>query len=1010
MKKKLLLFIATLFFFLSPQNIQATDWSTYRGNAARTGFTSEQTPGRFHLRWVFKSQHPPKPAWIMSRRLGFDKVFQPIIMGDTIYWGSSVDDQVYAVDMKTGKLRWTFFTEGPIRFAPAGWKDRLFVVSDDGWLYAISAKSGKLLWKHRGGPNNRKIMGNERLISRWPARGGAVVVDETVYFAAGIWQSDGVFIYALDTKTGKVKWSNKKSGGLEMDQPHGRAKAKSGVSAQGYLLADHNQLYIPTGRAVPAVFQRNNGKLLYYHLQKNQRRGGSRAMLADQFLHNGGVLFDKKTGGLASRVGLGAAVALPSGIVQSEGKSLAQYRWKDQKTRDRKGKLVKRRVLEKRRLINCEKEVLEFIIAGNYAIRGEDGRVSMVDYASQQNTIWSHKVKGRALGLAFGNGRLIVSTDKGYIYCFDGHPELKTLKEIQLIQQPVTKRFTQAADEIIKKTGTTDGYCVDLECETGDLAMALAAKTKLHIYAMSSSKEKVTIARKKINAAGLYGSRITVHLANPAESIYPKYFANLVVSEQSLSGDIKKELRLEMKRIQRPYGGIICTGSIGNMKAQRRGDLKGAGSWTHMYSDAANTVCSSDDLLKGPLEMGWFRDVDFELLNRHGRGPAPLMHRGVMVVGGVHGICALDAYNGRTLWIYNQKEYLRAFDGSHHDVASTEVGNPFCIGDKSLFLRTENRCIQLDLKTGKKIAEFLTPTKESDKNRAWGYLAYQNGLLFGSVSNEEHRVSPRYKRSQLFNESVKFFVIDVKTKKMKWEYSAKNSIRNNTIAIGTNNVYLIDRKIAMKDRIANPRRNGRPRPQMKPNEQPSGLLISFNAKTGKIDWKKNKEIFGTQLSVSNKLNVLLMSYLGQNHNFFSLPSEVGGRLAALDSKTGERLWDKKANYRIRPIINGSTIYTQNNSWYLKSGEALPFKLNRSYGCGQVSASKHMMLFRSATLGYLDLTRDAGVENYGGIRLGCWINAIPAGGLVLVPDGSAKCRCSYQMKAWFALQPKSQRNE
>ena len=34
---------------------------------------------------------------------------------------------------------------------------------------------------------------------------------------------------------------------------------------------------------------------------------------------------------------------------------------------------------------------------------------------------------------------------------------------------------------------------------------------------------------------------------------------------------------------------------------------------------------------------------------------------------------------------------------------------------------------------------------------------------------------------------------------------------------------------------------------------------------------------------------------------------------------------------------------------------------------------------------LHLTRDAGTENYGGIRPSCWINAIPASGLVLVPD-------------------------
>ena len=635
----------------------------------------------------------------------------------------------------------------------------------------------------------------------------------------------------------------------------------------------------------------------------------------------------------------------------------------------------------------------------------------MIDYAAQRNVIWSHAVEGNALGLAFGNDRLIVSTDKGYIYCFDNHPKSKT--ETSRGNKPVLplieSKYEQAADEIIKKTNVTKGYCVDMGCGTGDLSMALAAKTKLHIYAVEADKEKVAIARKNISAAGLYGNRITVHLADPTHPIYPKHFANLVVSQQSLTGEMSKELTTELKRIQRPYGGMLVVGSLGSMTAKKRGDLKGAGSWTHMYADAANTVCSSDDIVKGPLEMSWFRDVDFELLNRHGRGPAPLTHRGVMVVGGVHGICALDAYNGRTLWKYHQKEYLREFDGIHHDVAATEVGNHFCIGDDGLFLRTDNRCIQLDLNTGKKIAEFLTPTTEKDKNRAWGYLAYQNGLLFGSVSNEEHRVSPRYERSKLYPESTKLFVFDVKTKKMKWEYAAKNSIRNNTIAVGTKSVYLVDRKIAKQDRIDNPRRGGQRLPKMKPNEQPSGLLLSMNVDSGKINWKKKKEIFGTQLSVSNEFDVLVMNYLGQNHNFFALPSEIGGRLAAFDSKTGERLWDKKAKYRTRPLINGSTIYTQEGAWYLKNGETVPFKLNRSYGCGQITASKHMMLFRSATLGYLDLTRDAGVENYGGIRLGCWINAIPAGGLVLVPDGSAKCKCSYQMKAWFALQQKGERN-
>ena len=90
------------------------------------------------------------------------------------------------------------------------------------------------------------------------------------------------------------------------------------------------------------------------------------------------------------------------------------------------------------------------------------------------------------------------------------------------------------------------------------------------------------------------------------------------------------------------------------------------------------------------------------------------------------------------------------------------------------------------------------------------------------------------------------------------------------------------------------------------------------------------------------------------------------------------------------MINDTTIYAQGGAWDLVTGEDQPFTLKRSYGCGQLAGSKHMLLFRSATLGYLDLTARLGRENFGGIRPGCWINALPVGGLVLVPDASAGC--------------------
>ena len=70
-----------------------------------------------------------------------------------VFFGSSVDGTVYALTLEGGQPRWSFDTEGPIRFAPALWRDSVLAASDDGFLYALRAADGKLLWKHRGGPD-----------------------------------------------------------------------------------------------------------------------------------------------------------------------------------------------------------------------------------------------------------------------------------------------------------------------------------------------------------------------------------------------------------------------------------------------------------------------------------------------------------------------------------------------------------------------------------------------------------------------------------------------------------------------------------------------------------------------------------------------------------------------------------------------------------------------------------------------------------------------------------------
>jgi len=270
----------------------AGDWPAYRHDLARSGVTEEALSATLHCQWLYAAPHPPRPAWPEPgrelNRLAFDYAYQVTVANGLVYFGSSADHKVFAIGLDTGQERWSFFTEGPVRFAPAIEGERVFVTSDDGWLYCLSATDGALLWRFHGGPRDERMLGNEQMISRWPLRSGVAVDRGTVYFSAGMWPSEGVYLYALSAENGEVIWRNDTSGIDYVNQPHPPSGAVTGVAPQGYVLGHDGQLFVPTGRNVPAAYDRDTGKLLYYHSRPTtwgDRWGGSWNMLS------GGLLF-----------------------------------------------------------------------------------------------------------------------------------------------------------------------------------------------------------------------------------------------------------------------------------------------------------------------------------------------------------------------------------------------------------------------------------------------------------------------------------------------------------------------------------------------------------------------------------------------------------------------------------------------------------------------------------------------------------------------------------------------
>ena len=102
----------------------------------------------------------------------FDRSYQPVVAGGALFLGSTLNDSVTAYDLQSGAEKWRFYADGPVRVTPAVWKDRLLVASDDGHLYCLGTADGKLRWRFRGGPRDRRLLGNERLISAWPRAAG----------------------------------------------------------------------------------------------------------------------------------------------------------------------------------------------------------------------------------------------------------------------------------------------------------------------------------------------------------------------------------------------------------------------------------------------------------------------------------------------------------------------------------------------------------------------------------------------------------------------------------------------------------------------------------------------------------------------------------------------------------------------------------------------------------------------------------------------------------------------
>jgi outer membrane protein assembly factor BamB len=1030
----------------------------------------------------------------MRHRVDFDSSIQVVLDEQRAYFGSTVDHRVYCVDSQTGRTLWSFYTDGPIRLAPTLAHENVYFGSDDGQVYCLRAADGQVVWQMRVAAKDDRLLSRGEMISRWPVRTGVLIDGDIAYFGAGIFPHETVYLCAVHAKTGEVIWRN--------DRISQEDAGRNDLSPQGYLLSNQDYLYVPSGRSLPVAVDKATGEIVFqrkysWRTDAGGVVGGTKALLGDGQVYAGGphhfLAMEQRTGEAGASYIAGRQMVLADEFAylldgskifcvdraEHARASQEKQQWflRAREVRDEPAKV--KESLAKMQEYSGVGILWEFpstfdgtmIATQNLVIAGGMNGVVALDRQSGKR-VWESAVDGNVTGLSATEQLLIASTDQGHIYGFSPTAG----KSIRQWPEPYTEAFPQdertdfyhqAALEILERSGQKNGYCLVVGNEEGRLAYELAKLSALNVIAVEPDGQKAQRARKAFEQAGIHATRITVVNAPLDQIPFSNYFANLIVSDTSLQTGSMPCKAEDVARFLKPCGGVAMLGypdkltrpaTWDNRESEqwltslyhqdegelvlnqawsmlRRDKLPGAGEWTHQYGNPANTSFTNDQRVRDGLGVLWYGDPGpSSIINRHEAAGAPLSTNGRMFIQGTDSVMAYDAYNGTFLWEYKNPGAIRT------GVFNNRETHNLAASDDHLFVAVADTCVALDAASGQVVAEYKTPASSDGLQRAWAYVSYDNGQLFGtSTLREELEEKLRRRGLTVKSQTDAVFAVDTRTGETLWTYRGDN-ILHTTIALDDESIYFIDSSLTPAERQELYRRDkgalknltgeAALKAEAEYKDLDVRLAVALDRSSGDVQWQRPVNVTDTtdvssgggSLTIMAAEDCLVLCGANANGHYWKqfLSGEFAQRkLVVLDSKTGDELWSKNANYMNRPAVIQGHIYAEPWAFNLRSGEPKtrshpltgeesPWQFSRpGHHCGIITATPNMMFFRSGFIGYYDLYHGSGTRHFAGQRMGCWINAIPGNGLVMIPEASAGCVCQFSIESTVVMEPKSE---
>jgi outer membrane protein assembly factor BamB len=951
------------------------DWPMWRYDAYRSAAApANSLPGEFRLLWS-KEISPRQQAWDDPLNLDlmtYDRIFEPIVMGGRLFVGFNDRDKLVALNADSGEELWASYAEGPVRLPPTGSAGRVYFCSDDGFLYCVDAVSGKTLWKFRGAPNSQHAIGNSRIVSAWPARGGAVIRDNTVYFAASIWPFMGTFIYALDAETGEVQWVNDQTGSQYIKQPHS-APSFAGVGPQGALLATKEMVLVPGGRSVPAAFDRATGELRYFEINAGGKGTGGSFVSADEkqfYVHT------RNKGTRAFHLHSGIKTAfMPSEPVLHDGKAYSAEGGEEKR-------VIRAYQTDGKLLWEVAADGSgDLILAGEQLVAAGATQITVLRLAPNGPPIVTHTIpiQGKVERLLVADRKVFAVDLSGRISAFGAVPSNEevagpTASPQQRPQSPVadTERMQHRCRELLE-AGDAEGYALWFgRSDSAELRAMSSMSPFVELVVVDTDLIRIEGTRRALDEQGLYG-RVTVRHSEPLAFRAPRYVAHMVFVDAELSSRIDSSSLRAIYESVRPYGGVLHLLSntpeqtatavaelqLENAKIElgkesvivrRQGALPGSADWTHQNGDVANSIKSNDSRVKLPLGVLWFGgSSNMDVLPRHGHGPTEQVIGGRLFIQGINSLSARDVYTGRVLWKKEFKDlgtYDVYYDETYSDVPLdpkyNQVHIPGANGRGTNYVATEDRiyiiegsvCHVLDPATGELLSDFRLTQNDPERNSAggvevaepqWGYIGVYKDVLIGGEGfanyRQRHEVSLESDADLSANRagygaksfdraaSVALVGMDRHTGEVLWRVQAKHSFWHNGIVAGGDKIYALDRNPAPLEAVL--RRRGIAVPE-------TYRIVGFDYRGGQIVWEIQEGIFGTWLGYSEPHDLLLQAGAAGSDR---LSGEVSKGMAVYTAADGKVKWKNDSLKYTGPCILHNDLIIANTNSYSDSAGA-----------------------------------------------------------------------------------------